>query len=92
MVKAQFKLGWFTFDCSGDTPSKAFLAIEKEQDISCLINQAFMFGEVEQGEELLNEFYTPARDGELTLEKLRTLNIKFEPGQFRCISAEVVDP
>lgn len=88
MIKANFEVGWQRIECTEETPSEAFLGIEQVQDIQCLIMQAGMFGDREKGHKLASEFYEPAQKGELTLEKLRTLDIKFAPGHIKCISAE----
>lgn len=49
MLKAKMEIGWITMETRGITPSEVFLDIESEQDLMCLVNQAFMFGENEKG-------------------------------------------
>lgn len=88
MIKASFVLGYDEMDCEGETPSEVFLQLERIQDFDCLVMQASMFGHVEAGNELLNDYVNPARWGELTFEALKNLDIDFGIGKAKCTAIE----
>ena len=92
MIKAKLAVGFMTIDCEGDTPSEVFLQAERVQDFDCLINMACMYGEEDKAVEFRDEYVIPAREGTLTLDRLKKMNIEFEPGAFVCLEAYSDDP
>ncbi len=84
---AKFQMGWMTVDAEGDSPSELMQAVEKEQDLMCLVQQCAMMGTKADKKEIgkVISFLEKQSDDSLTIDDIRDLNVKLSVGSIKCL-------
>ena len=85
---AVFQIGWMTVNAEGETPEELIQAVERVQDLQCLVQMAGMMGTKKDKKEIskLIDFLEKYHSDELTIDDVRNLNIALSVGGLKCKS------
>ena len=85
---AVFQIGWMTVNAEGETPEELIQAVEREQDLQCLVQMAGMMGTKKDKKEIskLIDFLEKYHSDELTIDDVRSLDIALSVGRLKCES------
>lgn len=83
---ANITIGWFEQNFEGDTPTEIMRSVERIQDFGCLLRM----GREEEGKkgqkelDKLEVFLQKYYENELTIDDIRSLDIKLSIGNIAC--------
>lgn len=83
---ADITIGWLEQNFEGDTPNEIMKSVEKVQDFECLLRMGREEEDKKGQKELdkLESFLQKYYEGELTIDDIRSLNIKLSIGDIVC--------